>query len=170
MPTYLAENPTRHYNFQWKTNIVCPGGGNPTGGPAGGMGGGWIFIIILICVSVVYVIGGIVFLKFVQKKEGSEIVPNKDFWMAIPGLVKVWSFYLLFVSFCYSYCYLFRLFIDFFWFVLLFRMDVCGRLEQSNLKSLDNHIPNFNFLCLCFLSFSSFFLSSLLSFFVFARH
>ena len=76
---------------------ACPVGSqnsNGTGGD-GGMGGGWIFIIILISVAAAYVIGGIVFLKFVRKHEGAEIVPNREFWLAIPGLVRdgcVWTF------------------------------------------------------------------------------
>ncbi|WAQ94373.1 hypothetical protein MAR_006844 [Mya arenaria] len=35
-------------------------------------------------VLVSYLIGGILFMKFVKKAEGSEAIPNKGFWASIP--------------------------------------------------------------------------------------
>ena len=36
-----------------------------------------------------YFIGGIIFLKFVKKSSGTEIIPNIDFWKGLPNDVKV---------------------------------------------------------------------------------
>ena len=35
-----------------------------------------------------YLVGGIVFMKFVKGAEGKEIIPNVTLWMGIPGLIK----------------------------------------------------------------------------------
>jgi len=38
--------------------------------------------------TILYFIVGAVVNKFVRHKEGIEIIPNVEFWMALPGLVK----------------------------------------------------------------------------------
>ena len=37
----------------------------------------------------VYLIAGVAFMKFVKKAEGKEVVPNVNFWTALPELIKV---------------------------------------------------------------------------------
>ena len=37
----------------------------------------------------VYLIAGMIFMKFVKKAEGKEVIPNSSFWFAIPGHIKV---------------------------------------------------------------------------------
>ena len=37
----------------------------------------------------VYFIAGVVFMKFVKKAEGKEVIPNVSFWAALPVLIKV---------------------------------------------------------------------------------
>lgn len=66
------------------------GGGGGGGGDDddGGISGGWIFIIILSSLLVLYLVGGVAFNKFYRHHEGKEIIPNVEFWMALPGLVK----------------------------------------------------------------------------------
>ena len=42
----------------------------------------------------VYLVVGMIFMKFVKKAEGKEVIPNSTFWFAIPGQIKVsWSTY-----------------------------------------------------------------------------
>jgi len=79
------------YGFTLNHRVGCPlgyGGGGGSSSKKSGLSGGTIFIIILICVTAVYFVGGIVFLKFVKKEEGKNIIPNVGFWSALPGLVK----------------------------------------------------------------------------------
>jgi hypothetical protein len=94
-----AEQPQKHYHLIWRTAHACPssssggdGDGDGDGGEKkkddGGISGGWIFIIILSGVTVLYFVGGALFNKFVRHKEGLEIIPNVEFWLALPGLVK----------------------------------------------------------------------------------
>jgi hypothetical protein len=58
---------------------ACPGGGN--------MDGGWIFIIIVVCLLFVYFVGGVVFNAAVKKQRGKEMVPNSEFWCDLPALI-----------------------------------------------------------------------------------
>jgi len=53
-----------------------------------GLSTGDILIILFLSLSVVYVVAGIAINKGVRKLEGAEILPNRTFWMALPGLVK----------------------------------------------------------------------------------
>lgn len=46
-------------------------------------------IFRLLVLVVVYLIGGILFMKFYKKNEGSEVIPNRDFWADLPSKVKV---------------------------------------------------------------------------------
>ncbi|ELR11076.1 Autophagy-related protein 27 protein [Acanthamoeba castellanii str. Neff] len=82
------------WEFEWRTSYACPTGGGGGGGggggssDSGGLAGGWIFIICLVSVTFVYFVGGLVLQKFYFKREGLEIIPNSQFWLALPGLVK----------------------------------------------------------------------------------
>jgi len=53
----------------------------------GGLGGGGWFLIILFCVVLpFYLIGGLVYNKFVaQKENGPELIPNYEFWIETPS-------------------------------------------------------------------------------------
>ena len=39
--------------------------------------------------AVGYVVAGVILQKFYKKKQGSDIIPNKEFWVSLPGYVKV---------------------------------------------------------------------------------
>jgi hypothetical protein len=92
--TFLSEPVAKTYQFQYTTKFACIGGGGGGGDGGGGGGdddgisGGWIFIIILSSLLVLYLIGGVVYNKFVAHKEGKELIPNVEFWTALPGYVK----------------------------------------------------------------------------------
>jgi hypothetical protein len=47
------------------------------------MGGGAVFIIILIVILFVYIIGGMIFLKFARGATGSDMIPNRLIWLNI---------------------------------------------------------------------------------------
>jgi len=92
-PVFEIETPTNFYNFQWVSAYACPIGGSngpspPTPGGGGGLSGGGIFLILLFCLLVVYVAAGITYNVVKKKATGKEIIPNVEFWSALPGLVK----------------------------------------------------------------------------------
>jgi len=78
----------RTFTITFPSKYGCPSSGGGSGGKKGGLSGGWVFIIILLVTSFVYVVGGCVYKRRVQGTTGRESCPNVAFWMAIPGLVK----------------------------------------------------------------------------------
>ena len=90
MPSYTMEV-NLNYFFTWTTSAACPEGGSGSGGLIGktGLSGGSIFLIILLCCVVIYLVAGIVFKKVRMQAHGVEMIPNIDFWSSLPGLVRV---------------------------------------------------------------------------------
>nr|XP_039260122.1 cln5-like protein 1 [Styela clava] len=83
---YVAySSPRRDWNFQFSGAALCPGS---SGGGGGGLSGGSIFLIIFFVVLFIYFIGGIIFRKITTDAAGSELIPNKEFWSSLPGLIK----------------------------------------------------------------------------------
>jgi len=107
-PAYDSENPQLHYKFKWNTKAACPSsnpsttttgqssGGPSSGGstghsappPSGGLTGGGVFLIILSCCIIVYLGGGIAFNRFQKHETGVDMLPNLQFWLSLPGLIK----------------------------------------------------------------------------------
>jgi len=90
-PVFSNEAPTHKYNFIWSSKYGCP---VPPSGK-GGLSGGAIFLILFICVVFVYLVGGIAFNAGIRKQRGVEMIPNLEFWVTVPGLVKdgcMWTF------------------------------------------------------------------------------
>jgi len=73
-----------HWSIDWKSKEVC--NINLTGPSK--LSGGWILIIVVLCVLVAYLVIGVIVNKFVRKKEGPEMIPNHEFWSSLPGLIK----------------------------------------------------------------------------------
>ena len=74
------------YTLQFATNLGCPVASRPpvpSFGPRGPksdkLSGGWGFIIFVVVASVVYVVGGMVFLR-VRSHERKWSFPNASFW------------------------------------------------------------------------------------------
>jgi hypothetical protein len=89
------------YKFRWSTPFICAK--DIPAGPSG-LSAGSVLLIVFVsekftnfihpyyrffCLVTAYFIGGVIFLKFVRKAEGVEMIPNADFWFSIPGLFKV---------------------------------------------------------------------------------
>jgi len=82
----ITEPGTCIYDITIKSKYACPIGG---GGGVGGLSGGWVFVIILICGTALYLIVGVVVKWQVMHTEpGVELIPNIDFWRELPGLIK----------------------------------------------------------------------------------
>lgn len=54
----------------------------------GGLSGGSILLIIIFCSFAVYIIAGVIINKFVREKSGTDLFPNKSFWVGLPSLIK----------------------------------------------------------------------------------
>jgi len=55
--------------------------------PASSISGGTIFLIIVIIVTVLYCVGGVLFMKFARQKTGIELIPNSGFWRELWSLI-----------------------------------------------------------------------------------
>ena len=63
--------------------------GKKVGGGGGGIGAGSIILIILVCLVVLYFgLGAVYQWKFKEAKEPVEFIIHREFWFAIPALVK----------------------------------------------------------------------------------
>jgi len=71
------------YLIAMRHKSACKG----SGGSSGGLSGGSIFLIIILCVSVTYFVGGIIFNKVKNNAAGVDMLPNHEFWLGLPGLV-----------------------------------------------------------------------------------
>ncbi|KAL8609835.1 hypothetical protein ACOMHN_020670 [Nucella lapillus] len=76
------ESPERTYHFKLYQNIVCVKSG------ASGLGTGYILFILFFVFIIVYWVGGILYMKFVRRAEGLEIIPNYEFWKELPLLIQ----------------------------------------------------------------------------------
>jgi len=109
-PTFVGtpfEQPTLDYHLTLKTSYACATGtptppgppsppGPPTPSPPGTGGGfdyGWIFVIIVLAGLALYFVVGAVVKKFVFHAEGLEIIPQNEFWLDLPFLIKDGFFY-----------------------------------------------------------------------------
>ena len=48
-----------------------------------GLTGGAVFVIILLVVVAVYLIGGVLFLRFARNESGVNLIPNRIFWLTL---------------------------------------------------------------------------------------
>ncbi|XP_069114654.1 uncharacterized protein [Argopecten irradians] len=87
------------YTFTIISNCACPGAcsNNPNPNPIGpggqvtveaGISAGTVLCIIAIVGIVVYVGAGMAYMRVKKQATGTGMVPHKDFWTAIPGLIK----------------------------------------------------------------------------------
>jgi len=77
--------PTRTAQDTWTVVVTSPEAcatskPSGSGGKGGGLSGGSIFCIILLVAFTLYVVGGCVFKRTKQGTQGTESMPNIDFW------------------------------------------------------------------------------------------
>jgi len=87
--TWSSEQPQLFYHFNWMHPAACPtstGGGD--GGDEGGISIGWIIIICLMVVIVLYIVGGVAFQRFYRHESGLDLIPQREFWFGLPFMVK----------------------------------------------------------------------------------
>jgi len=87
--SFKNEDPTAQYNFDMRHACCCKN--RCKDGMAGGsssLSGGSILLIIMFVLLIVYLVLGGLFMKYKKGAIGSEVIPNKAFWGAIPGLVR----------------------------------------------------------------------------------
>ena len=68
------------YQLEFETALACASGGG-----SGGISGGWVFIIILVCLAFLYVVGGMGYGYFTTRRLE---FPNMEFWTAFADLVR----------------------------------------------------------------------------------
>ncbi|XP_052808450.1 cation-dependent mannose-6-phosphate receptor-like [Mya arenaria] len=93
----LGETSQSFYEFAITTKYACASSG-PGPGPGPGpvvivttslsISVGWILTILFLGVGVTYLVAGVVFNRFYRHNAGREQIPNINFWIAIPGLIK----------------------------------------------------------------------------------
>jgi Mannose-6-phosphate receptor len=71
---------TCSYVFSVPTRLACPG--------AVGLSWGWIFIIMTMFISTLYIVLGCMYNRVRNKMTGMEAFPNIEAWKQLPGLVK----------------------------------------------------------------------------------
>ncbi|XP_076360741.1 uncharacterized protein LOC143252462 [Tachypleus tridentatus] len=77
------------YEFNLITKCACPDG-CPLTNPHtdGGLSTGSILVLVFFILLAIYLIGCMAFLKIVRGASGKEMIPNYDFWMDFPLLVR----------------------------------------------------------------------------------
>ncbi|XP_064648081.1 cation-dependent mannose-6-phosphate receptor-like [Lineus longissimus] len=79
----MGSNPSR-YDYTLNTPQAC----RPGEGEGGGLSVGSVLCILLVVFIVVYIVGGILFMKFRVGASGFELFPNQTFWKDFPALIK----------------------------------------------------------------------------------
>ncbi|CAF2399827.1 unnamed protein product [Rotaria sp. Silwood2] len=72
----------RTFNIYIQSRCCCPGKCHYSPN-SGSISGGAIFIILLVSILFVYLIGGMIFLKFGRGAAGTDMIPNRLLWINI---------------------------------------------------------------------------------------
>jgi len=92
-PTYVGESQCL-YTFNWISPSGCglsdpPADDEPgEGGSSGSLSGGDVFLIIFFIGGFLYVAIGVAYNYKFKGQTGVEMIPNLQFWKALPGLIK----------------------------------------------------------------------------------
>ncbi|XP_038057286.1 uncharacterized protein LOC119728920 [Patiria miniata] len=81
--TATKEDPQNTYHLNLRSNCACK-----NGCLGGGLSPGSVLCIIFSVVVILYLVAGVLFLKFVRGAEGKELIPNYEFWKDLPHLIK----------------------------------------------------------------------------------
>ncbi|KAL4222063.1 hypothetical protein ACF0H5_018105 [Mactra antiquata] len=74
-------NPTPLYRFVLVSPLCCFY-------PASGLSVGSILLITAFTIAAVYLIGGVVVKRFRYQSSGRDLLPNTEFWLSLPSLIK----------------------------------------------------------------------------------
>jgi hypothetical protein len=66
------------FNIYIQSRCCCP---NKCHYSSGSIGGGAVFVIILVVLIFVYIVGGMIFLKYKHGATGSDMIPNRSMWL-----------------------------------------------------------------------------------------
>ncbi|KAK0043563.1 Cation-dependent mannose-6-phosphate receptor [Biomphalaria pfeifferi] len=80
----IEPNPFITYKFTLTTRYGCI----PQNSSGNGLSVGSVLAILFFVFFLIYLVGGVLFLKFVRKAEGIEMIPNIEFWKDLPSLIK----------------------------------------------------------------------------------
>jgi len=78
------------YTFTMKHAKACPGSDGPNKGALskkGALSFGSVALIIILALVVNYFLIGFVFLKFAKQREGTDAIPQFEFWKGLPSLI-----------------------------------------------------------------------------------
>jgi len=67
------------YGMQFNSSKLCGGGGFDIG---------WIFVILVVSLAFIYLVVGSIFNWKTKGASGIQMIPNYEFWMELPGLLK----------------------------------------------------------------------------------
>ncbi|XP_062517922.1 uncharacterized protein LOC134193139 [Corticium candelabrum] len=83
---------TEIHHFALLHKCCCPNGcqrrSPVTHKQGGGLSTGSILLIVVLCLLFVYFVGGILYQRLGKGAQGIEMVPQHQFWMSLPGLIK----------------------------------------------------------------------------------
>jgi len=74
------------YTLYWKSKYACAINNTPNNNEL--TGGIWFLIILFAIVLPVYIIGGIIYNIKIKGSTGWEVLPNLQFWITLPSLVR----------------------------------------------------------------------------------
>jgi len=66
------------YGMQFQSSKLC----------GGGFDIGWIFVILVVSLAFIYLVVGSIFNWRTKGASGIQMIPNHEFWMELPGLLK----------------------------------------------------------------------------------
>ncbi|XP_077979003.1 cation-dependent mannose-6-phosphate receptor-like [Glandiceps talaboti] len=69
------------YTFELHSSLCCYG--------TGGLSVGSVLCIIFFVAVTVYLVGGVLYMKFAKNETGINLIPHWTFWVSVPGLIKV---------------------------------------------------------------------------------
>ncbi len=72
------------FTIHLESRCCCPGKCKYTNN-SNGISGGAVFVILLVVLLFVYLVGGVMFLKFSRGATGSDMIPNRLLWTNIIG-------------------------------------------------------------------------------------
>ena len=72
------------YNYFASLESPCACPGKCTYKPPAALSGGSIFLLVLVCLTISYLLVGVLILRFVKHQQGIEMIPHRIFWMQVP--------------------------------------------------------------------------------------